>query len=44
MFSLSHTSNNLNDYGKAVNQNIKKREEKYKEMLAENSEINNELA
>ena len=40
---IKNTSKNLNDYGKAVNQNIKKREEKYKEMLAENSEINNEL-
>ena len=40
---IKNTSNNLNDYGKAVNQNIKKREEKYKEMLAENSELNNEL-
>ena len=40
---IKNTSKNLNDYGKAVNQNIKKREEKYKEMLAENSELNNEL-
>jgi len=40
---INHTSNNLADYGKSVNQNIKKREEKHKEMLAENSEINNEL-
>ena len=40
---INHTSNNLADYGKAVTQNIKKREEKYKEMLAENSELNNEL-
>ena len=40
---IKNTSKNLNDYGKAVNQNIKKREEKYKEMLAENSQINNEL-
>lgn len=40
---INHTSNNLADYGKAVNQNIKKREKKYQEMLAENSEINNEL-
>ena len=40
---IKNTSNNLNDYGKAVTQNIKKREEKHKEMLAENSELNNEL-
>ena len=40
---IKNTSNNLNDYGKAVNQNIKKREEKYKEMLAQNSQLNNEL-
>ena len=40
---IKNTSNNLNDYGKAVNQNIKKREEKFQEMLAENSELNNEL-
>jgi chemotaxis protein MotB len=41
---IKNTSNNLNVYGKAINQNIKKREAKYKEMLAENSELNNELA
>ena len=40
---IKNTSNNLNDYGKAVTQNIKKREEKHKEMLAQNSELNNEL-
>ena len=40
---INHTSKNLADYGKAVTQNITKREEKYKEMLAENSELNNEL-
>jgi chemotaxis protein MotB len=40
---INHTSNNLADYGKAVTQNIKKREEKHKEMLAQNSELNNEL-
>ena len=40
---IKNTSNNLNDYGKAVNQNIKKKEDKHQEMLAENSELNNDL-
>ena len=40
---INHTSNNLADYGKAVTQNIKKREEKFQEMLSQNSELNNEL-
>ena len=40
---IKNTSDNLNHYGKGVTQNIKKREEKYKQMLEENSELNNEL-